>query len=61
MDEKYQLLWHFLAALVYRTQKALRDAPAAFESVSVGRGVRNPRELVFHMTSVLRSHFFLRW
>ena len=30
MDEKRTLLKHFLAALAYRTQKALRDAPPEF-------------------------------
>jgi hypothetical protein len=53
MDDKRTLLRHFLAALAYRTQKALRDAPADFESFSVGEGVRTPARLVRHMTSVL--------
>jgi hypothetical protein len=30
MDEKRIMLRHFLAALAYRTQKALRDAPPEF-------------------------------
>jgi hypothetical protein len=53
MDDKKSLLKHFLAALAYRTQKALRDAPADFSSFSAGQGVRTPVELVRHMTSVL--------
>lgn len=53
MDDKRILLRHFLAALAYRTQKALRDAPADFDSFSVGSGVRTPAQLVRHMTSVL--------
>ncbi len=53
MDEKRVLLRHFLAALAYRTQKALRGAPADFGSFSAGQGVRTPAELVRHMTSVL--------
>jgi hypothetical protein len=53
MDESRKLLRHFLAALAYRTQKALRDAPADFESFRAGEGVRTPAELVRHMTSVL--------
>ena len=48
-----QLLRHFLAALAYRTQKALRDAPESFGDHRVAAGVRTPRELVRHMTSVL--------
>lgn len=50
---KRQLLRHFLAALAYRTQKALRDAPADFGSFQAGNSVRTPAELVRHMTSVL--------
>jgi hypothetical protein len=53
MDGKRDLLHHFLAALAYRTQKALRDAPSGFGSFSAAEGVRTPAELVRHMTSVL--------
>jgi hypothetical protein len=53
MDDKRSLLRHFLAALAYRTQKALRDAPAEFADFQAGDGVRTPKELVRHMTSVL--------
>ena len=53
METKRRLLNHFLAALAYRTQKALRDAPAGFGSFRVGEGVRTPAELVRHMASVL--------
>ncbi len=53
IDDKREMLRHFLAALAYRTQKALRDAPAAFGELSTGYGVRTPAELVRHMTSVL--------
>lgn len=52
-DEKRALLKHFLAALAYRTQKALRDAPAGFGDFRPQEGVRSPVELVRHMTSVL--------
>lgn len=47
------LLRHFLAALAYRTQKALRGAPESFADFRVAPGVRTPRELLRHMTSVL--------
>src|SRR5215216_3763448 len=60
METKRKLLNHFLAALAYRTQKALRDAPADFGSFRAHEGVRTPAELVRHMTSVLgyaRTHF----
>jgi hypothetical protein len=47
------VLRHFLAALAYRAQKALRGAPAGFGSFRAGEQVRTPKELVQHMTSVL--------
>jgi len=53
MNDKRALLKHFLAALAYRTQKALRDAPADFGSFCPPAQVRSPKELVRHMTSVL--------
>ena len=52
-DEKGGMLRHFLAALAYRTQKALRDAPGDFADFDAGNNVRTPKELVRHMTSVL--------
>lgn len=54
------MLRHFLGALAYRTQKALRGAPPDFGSFEAGSKVRHPRELVRHMTDVLgyaRTHF----
>jgi hypothetical protein len=60
MDDKRSLLRHFLAALAYRTQKALRDAPAEFGNFRVADETRTPAELVRHMTSVLgyaRTYF----
>lgn len=53
MDEKREMLRHFLAALAYRTQKALRDAPPGFASFCAGGKVRTPLELVRHMDSLL--------
>ena len=53
MEDKRKLLNHFLAALAYRTQKALREAPEDFGSFRVVEGVRTPAELVRHMASVL--------
>ena len=60
MDEKRQMLRHFLAALAYRTQKALRHAPPEFASFRAAPKVRTPQELVRHMDSVLgyaRTYF----
>lgn len=48
-----EVLRHFLAALAYRTQKALRGAPPEFGDFEAGHQVRTPRDLVRHMTSVL--------
>ena len=53
MDAKRELLRHFLASLAYRTQKALRGAPAEFGDFEAGNQIRTPKELVRHMTSVL--------
>jgi len=60
MSPKRQMLRHFLAALAYRTQKALRGRPPAFDVFRAVPGVRTPHELVWHMSSVLgyaRTHF----
>lgn len=53
MTESRHLLQHFLAALAYRTQKALRGAPDGFGDFRAGANVRTPHELVRHMTSVI--------
>ncbi len=53
MTESRRLLQHFLAALAYRTQKALRDAPAAFAEFKAGEKARTPHELLWHMTGLI--------
>ena len=53
MDTSRPLLRHFLAALAYRTQKALRDAPAHYADYRAGTHVRTPHELLWHMTGVI--------
>ena len=53
MDDTLRLLRHFLAALAYRTQKALRGAPPSFATFRAGDKVRTPHELVRHMANVL--------
>jgi hypothetical protein len=45
-DDKRAMLRHFLAALAYRTQKALRDAPPEFAEFDAGSKVRTSKELV---------------
>lgn len=52
-NDERRLLRHFLAALAYRTQKALRGAPPEFGEFRAGHEARSPEELVRHMTSVL--------
>lgn len=53
MDAERLMLRHLLAALAYRVQKALRDAPPSFADYRAAPGVRTPAELVRHMSSVL--------
>ena len=53
MDESRRLLQHFLAALAYRTQKAVRGAPASYAEFSAYTHSRTPHELVWHMTGVI--------
>lgn len=53
MGPEQELLKHFLAAIAYRTQKALRGASDAFADFYAGNHVRTPHELVWHMTGVL--------
>ena len=48
-----RLLQHFLAALAYRTQKALRGAPAGFGDFRLAPTSRTPSQLLAHMTSVI--------
>jgi hypothetical protein len=53
MTESRRLLQHVLAALAYRTQKALRGAPPGFGEFRAGTNVRTPHELLWHMTGVI--------
>ena len=53
MNDSRRLLQHFLAALAYRTQKALRGAPSSFGDFRAGTHVRTPHELLWHMTGVI--------
>ena len=53
MDETRKLLTHYLGAIAYRTQKALRGAPDRFGEFRAQQGSRTPAELIRHMTSVL--------
>lgn len=53
MSTEREFLRHFLAAIAYRTQKALRDAPDTFPAFSAGQRTRTPVEILRHMTSLL--------
>lgn len=53
MTESRRLLQHFLGALAYRTQKALRGAPDSFAEFRIAPTARTPFELVWHMTGVI--------
>jgi hypothetical protein len=53
VEETRNLLRHFLGAIAYRTQKAVRGCSSDFPSFRAGAGVRSPHELVHHMDSVL--------
>ena len=47
------LLRHYLAAIAYRTQKALRGAPVGYAEFRAAPGVRTPQQLLRHMSDVL--------
>jgi hypothetical protein len=53
MDRDRELLLHFLGAIAYRTQKALRDAPPTFPEFVPGHQARTPVEILRHMTSLM--------
>ena len=58
MDEDRHLLRHSLAALAYRTQKALFEAPEHFGTFRAAPDIRTPAELLHHMSSVLQFTVF---
>jgi hypothetical protein len=53
MDDKDKMLRHLLAALAYRVQKAVGDAPHGYAGFRAAPGVRTPHQIVRHITSVL--------
>jgi hypothetical protein len=53
MTESRRLLQHFLAAIAYRTQKALRGAPDDFADFRPAPTARTPYELLWHMTGLI--------
>lgn len=53
MDRDRELLLHFLAAIAYRAQKALRGAPESFPDFAAGHQARTPVQVLRHMTSLM--------
>ena len=50
MDERERrILRRYLAAIAYRTRKAVTGAPSGFGQFRAGRGVRMPVEILNHM------------
>ncbi|CAM2868003.1 hypothetical protein PASE110613_05100 [Paenibacillus sediminis] len=48
-----QMFRHFLAALSYRTTKAIKGAPDHYPSMNIGKEVRQPVEILNHMTFLM--------
>ena len=58
---KKDSLRHFLATIAYRARKVILGSPAGFGTFDAGRGVRNPTEILSHMSNVLQhaQSFFI--
>lgn len=48
-----ELARHLLAALAYRTDKAISGCPDGFGDFDAGTGIRTPAEIVSHMAEVV--------
>lgn len=53
MNDKADMVRHFLASLAYRFHKAVADAPEGFDVFEPGYGIRSPLIIVRHMNGVL--------
>lgn len=53
MTDSRRLLRHFLAAIAYRTQKALRGAPPGFGDFRAAPTSRSVGELLWHMSGLI--------
>jgi hypothetical protein len=49
-----ELLRHFLAVLVYRCSKSIIEAPPNYSDFEPGYGIRTPKQILSHMSRVLR-------
>lgn len=52
-DESKHFVRHTLAAMAYRSARALKDVPEGYASRALGDGAMTANELVTHMTAVL--------
>jgi hypothetical protein len=53
MTESQQILRHILATISYRLMKALNEVEAKFLTFPAGNGVRQPIEIIHHMSAVM--------
>ncbi len=53
MDQKREMLRHTLATLAYRAAKAVREAPAKFESFKVSETSRTPVQILAHIGDLM--------
>lgn len=51
---KSNLLSHFLAAILYRAEKAIKEVPDHYPKLQLGNGVRTPIEILSHISHVLK-------
>jgi hypothetical protein len=58
-DVKKTLLRHFLATLAYRTRRVVTGTSEEFGTFDAGHGVREPVEIISHMSGVLVGGFLL--
>jgi hypothetical protein len=53
MPHAENLLRHYIATIVYRLEKAIRNAPPDYPTMRIGNGVRTPVEILSHISFVL--------
>lgn len=53
MSDARDVIRHYLAALAFRFQVAVRDAPSGFGDFNAGQGVMSPRALVHHIAHLM--------
>jgi hypothetical protein len=59
MSEKSDMIRHFLASIAYHATKAIKNAPDNYPELDIGKGVKNPRRILHHITGVLSyAHSF---